>query len=134
MVAGISIPAASYETKVLILTLTGAVLLAAIYLYIQDLLYIKVTGRPAAGRVREWKARRYRPLTRARYLWWSVLVGSALLVEAYMAVWSGEYKGWSKLIPLGWMISGGVPFYHLQKRWRKQQAELNDQPSGVARK
>jgi hypothetical protein len=96
----------SYETKILILTFAGSILLAAGYLYVQDLLYMKATGRP----------------------------GSALLLQAYMAVWSGEYKGWSKLIPLGWMISGGVPFYHLQKRWRKQQAELNDQPSGAARK
>lgn len=124
----------SYENKILILTFTGAVLLAATFLYFQDLLYSKVTGRPASDRVGEWKARKYRPLTRGRYLGWSVLVGSALSIQAYLAFWSREYKGWSKLIPVAWMISGGVPFYHLQRRWRKQQVELNDQLSGEARK
>src|SRR6267378_2685987 len=67
------------------------------------------------------------PLTRSRYVGWSALVGSALLLQAYMAVWSGEYKGWSKLIPIAGMISGAVPCYHLQKRWRKQRAALNNQ-------
>jgi hypothetical protein len=124
----------SYEVKVFVLTLAGCVLLAAAYLYVQDLLYIKATGLSPSQRERDRVERRNRPLTRSRYIGWSVLVGSALVLQAYMAVWSGEYKGWSKLIPLAWMISGGVPFYHLQKRWRKQQSELGNQVSGAARK
>ena len=123
----------SYEIKIFVLTLAGSVLLAAAYLYIQDLLYIKTTGLPASQRERERIVRQNRPLTRSRYVGWSALVGSALLLQAYMTVWSGEYKGWSKLIPIAWMISGAVLFYHLQKRWRKQRAELNNQLSGEAR-
>ena len=125
--------AVSYEAKILTLTFTGAVLLAAMYLYLQDLLYIKVTGRPASERERERIERRNRPLTRNRYLGWSVLFWWAFLGEAYMAGWSGYYRGWDRLIPIGWMISGGVPFYLLHKRWRKQQADLSDQLSGGAR-
>ena len=105
----------SYETKIFVLTLAGSIVLAAAYLYIQDLLYIRATGRPASERELDRIARRNRPLTRSRYIWWSILVGSAILFEGYLAVWSSDYSGWSKLIPIGWIISGGVPFYHLQK-------------------
>lgn len=110
----------SYETKIFLLTLAGSIVLAAAYLYIQDLLYIRVTGRPASERERERIERQNRPLTRSRYIWLSILVGSAILFEGYVAVWSNDYRGWSKLIPIGWIVSGGIPFFHLQKRWRAQ--------------
>lgn len=100
----------SYETKILVLTLAGSIVLAAVYLYIQDLLYIRATGRPASERERERIERRNQPLTRSRYIWWSILVGSAILFEGYLAVWSNDYNGWSRLIPNGWIVSGGVPF------------------------
>lgn len=125
--------AVSYETKILILTFAVSVLLAATYLYFQDLLYIKVTGRPASERERDRIERRNRPLTRNSYLGWSLLFWSAFLGGAYLAGWSGVYRGWGRLIPIGWMISGGVPFYLLHKRWRKQQADLSDQVSGGER-
>ena len=123
----------SYATKILLLTFTGAVLLAATYLYIQDLLYIKVTGRPASDRVREWKARRYRPLTRPRYVAYSVVLVIATLLSAYSAGWSVDYKGWSRLFPLVRMIYAACLLYYLRKRWRNQQSDLDDQLSGGAR-
>ena len=123
----------SYATKILILTFMGAVLLAATYLYIQDLLYIKVTGRPGSDRVREWKARRYRPLTRPRYVAYSVVLVLATLLSAYAAGWSGDYKGRGKVFPLVRMLYAACLLYYLRKRWRKQQSDLDDQPSGGAR-
>ena len=123
----------SYETKTLILIFTGAVLLAAIFLYIQDLLYVRVTGRPASERVREWKARRYRPLTRPRYIASSLFLALVTLLSAYLAGWSEDYKGWSRLYPLARMITGAFLLYYLRKRWRKQQSDLGDQLSGEAR-
>src|SRR5215831_19415506 len=122
-----------YEAKVFLLTLAGSVVLAAAFLYIQDLLYVRATGRPASERERDRAAWRNRPLTLRRYIWWSVLLGFAILFEAYMALWSREYKGWSKLIPTAWMVSGSLPFYHLQRRWRAQKLGLPDQLSGGAR-
>ena len=123
----------SYETKIFILTFTGAVLLAATYLYFQDLLYTKVTGRPASERVREWKARRYRPLTRPRYVAYFVVLVLVTLLFAYAAGWSGDYKGWNKIHPLALMTYAAFLLYELRKRWRKQQADLNDQLSGETR-
>ena len=123
----------SYETKILVLTFTGSVLLAAVYLYIQDLLYNKVTGRPASDRERDRVARKYRPLTRPRYIAYFVFLGLATLLSAYSAGWSGYYKGWNKLRPLARMIAGAYLLYYLQKRWRKQQSDLGDQLSGEAR-
>ena len=123
----------SYETKIFALTLAGSVLLAATYLYFQDWLFTRVTNLPAFERERDRIARRNRPLTRGSYLKWSVLFWSAFLGEAYLAGWSQYYKGWGSLIPIGWMLSGGLPFYQLQKRWRMQQAELKNQLSGGAR-
>jgi len=123
----------SYETKTLILIFTGAVLLAAIFLYIQDLLYVRVTGRPASERVREWKARRYRPLTRSRYIASFAILALVTLLSAYLAGWSEYYKGWSKLYPLARMLTGAFLLYYLRKRWRKQQSDLGDQLSGEIR-
>ena len=123
--------AVTYETKILILTFAGSVLLAAMYLYFQDLLYSKVTGRAASERDRI--RRRNRPLTRNSYIGWSVLLWSAILGQAYMAGWSGDRRGWGRLILICWMISAGAAFYQLHKRWRKQHADLSDQPSGTAR-
>ena len=125
--------AVNYETKILVLVFTGAVLLAVIYLYLQDFLYTKVTGRPASDRVLDWKARRYRPLTRPRYIAYSVVLVLATLLSAYAAGWSGDYKGRSKLFPLVRMIYAACLLYYLRKRWRKQQSDLDDQPSGGAR-
>jgi hypothetical protein len=125
--------AVSYETKVLILTFAGSVLLAAVYLYVTDFLYTKATGRPVSQRYRDRVERWRRPLTRRRYLAFSALCGLGTLISAYVAVWSGEYEGWGKLIPLGWMIYAGVLFCLLQIRWRRQQADLRDQLSGGAR-
>jgi hypothetical protein len=116
----------SYETKIFIVAFIGAFLLAATYLYFQDLLYTKVTGRPASERVREWKARKYRPLTRSRYVALYVILGLVTLLSAYSAGWSGDFKGWSKIHPLALMIYAAFLLYELRKRWRKQQADLND--------
>jgi hypothetical protein len=124
----------NYDTKILILTFAGSVPLAALYLYFKDFLYTKTTGRPASQRYRERVARWNRPLTRRRYVAFCISLGLVTLLSAYSVGWSGEYKGWSKLSPLIRMISGAYLFYFLQKRWRKQQPELNDQPSGAARK
>ena len=125
--------AVSQETKILALTFTGSILLAAIYLYAQDLLYIKVTGRPASEREGDRLARKYRPLTRPRYVASFVFLILATLPSAYSAGGSGDYQGWSKLYPLAWMISGAYLLYYLRKRWRKQQSDLRDQLSGEAR-
>ena len=116
----------SYEAKLLALTLAGSVLLAATYLHFQDLLYIKITGRPASERVREWRARRYRPLTRSRYIAFYVVLGLVTLLSAYAAGWSEDFKGWSKIHPLALMTYGAFLLYDLRRRWRKQQADLND--------
>jgi hypothetical protein len=124
----------NYDTKILILTFAGSVPLAALYLYFKDFLYTKTTGRPASQRYRERVARWNRPLTRRKYVAFCICLGLATLVSAYSVGWSGDYKGWSKLSPLIRMIFGAYLFYFLQKRWPKQQAELNDQPSGAARK
>lgn len=120
------VTAVNYDTKILVLTFAGVVPLAAAYLYLKDFLYTKTTGRPAPQRYRDRVERWNHPLTRSRYLGWSVLLGSGIVLQAYMAGWSEYYRGWSRLIPIGWMISGAYPLYHLQKRWRRQQAELND--------
>ena|SRR5215467_13692837 len=116
----------SYETELFVLTLAGSVVVAAAYLYIRDLLYTKATGRPASQRESDRFEKWNRDLTRSRYLTWSVFLGSAILLQAYLAVWGKDYKGWARLIPIGWMISGVLPFYHLQKRWRAKQASLPD--------
>ena len=115
------------------MTLAGTIVLASAFLYIQDLLYIKATGRPASERVRERIERQNRPLTRSRSIWLSVLLGAAILLQAYLAIGSNDYSGWSKVIPIGWIVSGSLPFYHLQKRWRAQQQRSDDQLSGGAR-
>ena len=122
----------SYDTKILLLTFIGSLLLALAYLFLKDFLYTKTTGRPASERYRERVARWNRPLTRSKYISVSLLFGLATLMFAYIAGWSGEYRGWSRLIPVGWMIYAGLPFYHFQRRWHKQQASLSDQVSGRA--
>jgi hypothetical protein len=124
----------SYDTKILLLTLAGSFPLAALYLYLKDFLYTKTTGRPASQRYRERVARWYSPLTRRRYVAFCIFLGLVTLLSAYSVGWSGEYKGWSRLSPLTRMIFAAFLLYSLQKRWRRQQAELNDQPSGEARK
>ena len=116
----------SYDTKILVLTFAGSVLLAASYLYVTDFVYTKATGRPVSQRYRDRVERWNRPLTRSRYITFSVVSGIGTLASAYVAGWSGDYKGWNKLFPLGWMIYAGLLFYHFQKRWHKQQANVND--------
>ena len=124
----------SYEAKILALTFAGTLVLALAYLYLKDFLYTKTTGRPASQRYRDRVARWNRPLTSTRYLYASLLFGLATLIFAYEAGWSREYTGWSRLIPMGGTIYAGLIFWNFQKRWRKQQGELNDQLSGEARK
>jgi hypothetical protein len=124
----------SYDTKILLLIFAGSFPLAALYLYLKDFLYTKTTGRPASQRYRERVARWYGPLTRRRYVAFCIFLGLLTLLSAYSVGWGREYKGWSKLSPLMRMIFGAFLLYSLQKRWRKQQTELNDQLSGAARK
>jgi hypothetical protein len=123
----------SYENKILVLTFTGTLVLALAYLYLKDFLYTKTTGRPASQRYRDRVARWNRPLTRTKYLSVSLLFGLATLLSACLAGWSREYRGWGRLVPVGWTIYSGLIFCHFQIRWHKQQASLDDQPSGEAR-
>ncbi|HEV1994502.1 MAG TPA: hypothetical protein VGR03_09230 [Candidatus Acidoferrum sp.] len=124
----------SYDTKILILVFAGSFPLAVLYLYLKDFLYTKTTGRPASQRYRERVVRWYGPLTRRKYIAFCIFLGLTTLLSAYSVGWSGEYRGWSKLSPLIRMIFAAFLLFFLQKRWRKQQAGLNDQPSGAARK
>ena len=125
----------NYETKILVLIFTGSVLLAAIYVYLKDSLYVKITGRPASERELDRRERKYhRPVTRPKYIASFAFLVLVTLLSAYSVGWSGDYKGWTKLFPLTRMFSCAYLLYSLQKRWRKQhEADLDVHVSGEAR-
>jgi hypothetical protein len=122
----------NFETKVFVLTLIGAVALAAFLLYVWDLAYTKTTGKPAAERVRERTERLNRPLTPGKY-WGSIsLYLSAWILFIYLLGWGGDFRRGRWIASLGWLISASFGIYHLEKRRRRQQADEANQPSGGA--
>jgi hypothetical protein len=120
------------EAKIFVLAFAGTFLLAVAYLCLKDFLYTKATGRPAAERYHERLARWSRPLTGGRYLSFSILLALLTLLLASIAGLGAEEKGWSRLSPLGRMVCAACGLCYAQKRWRKQQAQLNDHDSGTA--
>jgi len=122
----------TFEAKGFALTLIGSIVLAALLLYLWDLLYKKTTGKPPSERVRERMERRRRPLTPGRYWVTFVFYVSGIFVFAYIAGWSSEYRGWWRLIPMAWLISFALGVYELQTRWRRQQTDEANQLSGGA--
>jgi hypothetical protein len=122
----------SFETKLLILTLIGSFAIAALLLYVWDYFYAVSTGKPASERVRERMEIRNRPLTPARYWGTFIFCLSVIFLLTYTAGWSNEFKGWERMIPTAWLIAFALRVYDLQRRWRKQQLDEANQPSGGA--
>jgi hypothetical protein len=122
----------NFETAVIVLTLIGSIALAAFLLYIWDLLYTRITGRPASERVRERIERLNRPLTSGKY-WTAIsLYLSAWILFIYLLGWEGNFRRGRWIAPLGWLISASFGLYHLKKRWRREQTDDANQPSGGA--
>lgn len=122
----------NFETKTFVLVLTGSVALAAFLLYVWDFVYTKTTGKPAGERIRERIERLNRPLTSTRY--WTAISFyiSPWILFFYLLGWGHGAQRGRWIVPLGWLISTSFALYHLTKRWRKQQAEETNQPSGGA--
>src|SRR5215813_10602539 len=84
----------------MLLILLGAFVLAAVCLWIQDYIYKITTGKPASERLREKSERARIPLTPAQYRF--RLAGYLLITAMFAGLsFSKDYRGWSKLIPLG---------------------------------
>ncbi|MGB6684797.1 MAG: hypothetical protein WBH24_14210 [Candidatus Acidiferrum sp.] len=120
----------SFETKLTILTIIGSVAISALLLWVWDYFYTASTGKRPSERVRERMERRHRPLTPGRYWGTFLFYVSCIFLFAYTAVWSSEYRGWWRLIPMAWLISFGFGVYELQSRW--QQMNEANQSSGGA--
>ena len=105
---------------IVISVLLGALGLGVLWLLAKDRLYTMRTGKPAEERAREWVEHRYRPLTRGRYVRLSVFCVVISLVFLFVSVWSPDYKGASKIIPLAWLGIAVFSFFQLQVKWRKQ--------------
>jgi hypothetical protein len=105
--------------------LLGAFVVGALWLWAKDRLYTMSTGKPASERVRERNERLNGPISRGQYLGRSLLLGAIGLFFLYASSWTGYryYKGWFRVIPLGWALSAGFSFCQLQIKWRKQQRE-----------
>jgi hypothetical protein len=122
----------SFESKLTALTLVSAFALGALLLYLWDRLYTRITDKPPSERVRERLERQNRPLTSGRYWGTSIFYLAGIVLFAYTLGWTTEFRGWGRLVPLGYLCSFAFGMYDLQKRWRKQQADEVNQPSGGA--
>lgn len=122
----------SYETKILVSMFAGAIALAALLLWTWDFLYTRTTGKPASERVRERLEGSKRAMSPGAYRTLLSIALLGIVLFAYMAIYSPDYRGWARGLPLALLCSFGVGAYDLWRRQRAGEQNSSDQLSGGA--